>query len=103
MSILDTYLSQTSTLLNHHLLSRRSIGRSNALNGLYILLPFNHLTKYGVLAVKMRGWNGGDEELGSIPTPNFNFSILKTCSWEHVGADLGMTHVLGPEFAIESR
>ena len=102
-SILCTYPSQTSTLLDHHLLRWRSIGRSNALNGLYILLSFDHFTKHGVLAVKVRGWNGGDEELGSIPTSNFNFSMTRIRSWERVGAALGLTHVLGPEFAIESR
>ena len=75
MSILGTYLSQTSTPNNHHLLSRRSIGRSNTLNCVYILLSADHLTKHGVLAVEMRGWNCGDEELRSIAVPTFRLSV----------------------------
>lgn len=65
-------LFQISTTHNHHLLSRRSIGRSSALNCGHKLLSFHYLTKYGVLAVEMRCGNGGDEELRSVATPNLS-------------------------------
>ena len=80
--MLCTYLSQTATPNDHHLLSRRSIGRSNTLNCVYILLSFDYLAKYGVLAVEMRGWNCGNEELRSIAVPTFRLSVARTKKWE---------------------
>ena len=63
---LSAFPSQAPTRHNQHLVTRRSIRRSNTLNRLHKLLALDHLAEHGVLAVKMRGRDRSDEELGSI-------------------------------------
>ena len=60
-----TYL-QTPTLSNQNLLARGPVSRPNALDRLDEFLSLNHLAENGVLAVEMRGRDGGDEELGAV-------------------------------------
>ena len=59
---------QAPTLCDHHLLTRGPTRRPDALDRLDKLLAFDHLAKDGVLAVEMRGRDGGDEELRAIST-----------------------------------
>ena len=95
LSILSTYLSQTSTPNDHHLLSRRSVGRSNTLNCVNILLSVDYLTKYGVLAVEMRGWNCGNEELRSIAVSTFRLSVSRTKHGSRIRKELGVGARIG--------
>ena len=99
---LSAFPSQAPTRHNQHLVTRCSIRRSNTLNRLHKLLALNHLAEDGMLAVKMRGRDRGDEELGSIATKIFPSSAVPA-SQEIRGRKLIKTYVLGPEFAIDSK